>query len=97
MYGGGQQLICSLRAFFGQDSGAEDVMRFAYHVAQCFQVVLFACHEQTVAPQRRDCNRLLFVSNATLGHYRTSSRNPFPNWTMTTSPPATQSLISATC
>src|SRR5664280_2556061 len=29
--------------------------------------------------------------------FRTSSRNPFPNWTMTTSPPATQSLISATC
>jgi len=29
--------------------------------------------------------------------FRTSSRNPFPNWTMATSPPATQSLISATC
>ena len=29
--------------------------------------------------------------------FRTSSRNPFPNWTMTTSPPATQYLSSATC
>jgi hypothetical protein len=29
--------------------------------------------------------------------FRTSSRNPFPNWTITASPPATQSLISATC
>jgi hypothetical protein len=29
--------------------------------------------------------------------FRTSSRNPFPNWTMTTSAPGTQSLISATC
>ena len=30
---------------------------------------MFAGHEQTVAPQESDCNRLLFSSNATLGHY----------------------------
>jgi len=29
--------------------------------------------------------------------FRTSSRNPFPNWTMTTSPPDTEYLSSATC
>ncbi len=45
-------------------------MRFAYHVAERFQIVLLSCHEQTVAPQRCDCNRLLFSSNASLGHYQ---------------------------
>jgi len=29
--------------------------------------------------------------------FRTSSRNPFPNWNVTTSPPATEYLSSATC
>ncbi|HME31395.1 MAG TPA: hypothetical protein VKG65_01450 [Terriglobales bacterium] len=29
--------------------------------------------------------------------FRTSSRNPFPNWTTATSPPATEYLSSATC
>ena len=76
MYGSGQQFIRSLRALFGQDRGAENVVRFAYHVAQCFQIVLFACHEQTVAPRRCDCNRLLFSINATLGHYPLSASQP---------------------
>jgi hypothetical protein len=69
MHRSGQQFIRSLRALFGQDRGAENVVRFAYHVAQCFQVVLFVGHEQTVATRQSDCNRLLFSSNATLGHY----------------------------
>jgi hypothetical protein len=44
-------------------------MGFVYHLDERFKIVL-ACHEQTVAPQRCDCNRLLFKSNASLGHYR---------------------------
>ena len=45
-------------------------MRVAYHIAERFQIGLLACHEQTVAPQRCDCNRLLFKSTASLGHDR---------------------------
>ena len=54
--------------------------------------------------ERSDLQRLLdcllerrSIVRQLIEAFRTSSRNPFPNWTMTTSPPATQSLISATC
>ena len=54
--------------------------------------------------ERSDLQRLLdcllerrSIVRQLIEGFRTSSRNPFPNWTMTTSPPATQSLISATC
>ena len=40
---------CDARS--GRVVGAEYVVRFAYHLAQCAEIVLFACHEQTVAPQ----------------------------------------------
>jgi hypothetical protein len=68
--GGFQEFIGSLRAALGQDHCGKYQARFVYYVSQCFQIVLFVGHEQTVAPQRSDCKRLLFSINAALGHYR---------------------------
>jgi hypothetical protein len=44
-------------------------MRCVYHASQGAEIVAASCHAQTVAPQKRNCNRLLFFINASLGHY----------------------------
>ena len=45
MKGSGEHFIRSLRTFFGKDHGAENVMRFAYHISERFQIVILARHE----------------------------------------------------
>ena len=68
MDGSGQQLVCALRPRFGKHCRTENVVRFADYLTQRFQVILFSCHERTVAASGRDCKRLLLVTSALLGH-----------------------------
>jgi len=67
--GGCQKLIGSLRAALWQRGRGEDAVRFVYHVSQCAEIVAASCHAATIAARKRNCNRLLFFINASLGHY----------------------------
>lgn len=61
----GEKFVCALRALFGKDGRAENVVRVAYHPAKRFQIVLLACHAHNVAATPADYKRLLLGGQRT--------------------------------
>ena len=61
MHSSGQKLISTFGTLFWKRCGAENIVRFADHVAECFEIIP-SRHEPTVAPLRSGCNRLQFYS-----------------------------------